>query len=296
MKRIDLHIHTNVSDGAFSPKEVIDEAVRNNVSVIAISDHDTVDAYNEDLFLYAKSKNIQLINAVEISTKWEKCGIHVLGYNFDLNDKSFRESLYKLRNIRHIYLYDVAEKLNELGYYLNVEELDKIEAVTKAHIALDAVNCEKNKEKLLNDFGHIPTKGEFIETIMNEGCPAYVKKNTCTPKEAAEIIRKAGGKVVLAHPIAYANEDGLTEDDIQKIVADMKPDGIEAYYFYTDRNNQRHDESEKWCEFAKRNGLFVTVSSDFHFKDGIRPEIGLVNTDLKLDDDEIDEIVRNIVE
>lgn len=270
--------------------------MRNNVSVIAISDHDTVDAYNEDLFLYAKSKNIQLINAVEISTKWEKCGIHVLGYNFDLNDKSFRESLYKLRNIRHIYLYDVAEKLNELGYYLNVEELDKIEAVTKAHIALDAVNCEKNKEKLLNDFGHIPTKGEFIETIMNEGCPAYVKKNTCTPKEAAEIIRKAGGKVVLAHPIAYANEDGLTEDDIQKIVDDMKPDGIEAYYFYTDRNNQRHDESEKWCEFAKRNGLFVTVSSDFHFKDGIRPEIGLVNTDLKLDDDEIDEIVRNIVE
>lgn len=105
MKRIDLHIHTNVSDGAFSPKEVIDEAVRNNVSVIAISDHDTVDAYNEDLFLYAKSKNIQLINAVEISTKWEKCGIHVLGYNFDLNDKSFRESLYKLRNIRHIYLF-----------------------------------------------------------------------------------------------------------------------------------------------------------------------------------------------
>ena len=97
---------------------------------IAITDHDTVDAYNEDLFLYAKSKNIQLINAVEISTKWEKCGIHVLGYNFDLNDKSFRESLYKLRNIRHIYLYDVAEKLNELGYYLNVEELDKIDAVT----------------------------------------------------------------------------------------------------------------------------------------------------------------------
>ena len=100
----------------------------------------------------------------------------------------------------------------------------------------------------------------------------------------------------MAHPIAYANEDGLTEDDIQKIVDDMKPDGIEAYYFHTDCNNQRHDESEKWCEFAKRNGLFVTVSSDFHFKDGIRPEIGLVNTDLKLDDDMIDEIIRNIVE
>lgn len=100
----------------------------------------------------------------------------------------------------------------------------------------------------------------------------------------------------MAHPIAYANEDGLTEDDIQKIVDDMKPDGIEAYYFHTDCNNQRHDESERWCEFAKRNGLFVTVSSDFHFKDGIRPEIGLVNTDLKLDDDVVDEMIRNIIE
>ena len=126
-KRIDLHIHTNVSDGALTPKEVIDEAVKNNVSVIAISDHDTIDAYDDELFLYAKSKNIQLINAVEISTKIEKAGIHVLGYNFDMNDQNFRDSLYKLRNARHIYLHDVAEKLNELGYYLDVDELDKIE-------------------------------------------------------------------------------------------------------------------------------------------------------------------------
>ena len=130
-KRIDLHIHTNVSDGALTPKEVIDEAVKNNVSVIAIADHDTIDAYDDELFLYAKSKNIQLINAVEISTKIEKAGIHVLGYNFDMNDQNFRDSLYKLRNARHIYLHDVAEKLNELGYYLDVDELDKIEAVTK---------------------------------------------------------------------------------------------------------------------------------------------------------------------
>ena len=146
-KRIDLHIHTNVSDGALTPKEVIDEAVKNNVSVIAIADHDTIDAYDDELFLYAKSKNIQLINAVEISTKIEKAGIHVLGYNFDMNDQNFRDSLYKLRNARHIYLHDVAEKLNELGYYLDVDELDKIEAVTKAHIALDIVNSEKNKNK-----------------------------------------------------------------------------------------------------------------------------------------------------
>lgn len=294
-KRIDLHIHTTISDGALTPKEVIDEAVKNNVSAIAISDHDTIDAYNDELFTYAKSKNTQLIKAVEISTKIEKAGIHVLGYNFDLNNKKFKENLYNLRNIRHIYLHDVAEKLIELGYQINVDELDKVEAVTKAHIALDIINNEENKNKLLAEFGHIPSKGEFIETIMNENCPAYVRKKTCTPKEAARIIREAGGKVVLAHPVAYIHEDNLTEDDIQNIIDDMKPDGIEAYYLYVDRNNQKFDDSEKWNNFAKKNDLFVTIGSDFHTKDGIHPEIGFSNNENQLNDKLIDEILNNIL-
>ena len=78
-KIIDLHIHTNVSDGALSPKEVIDMAVKNGAGVIAIADHDTVDAYSDELFDYAEDRNIILVPAVEISTKTKKCGIHVLG-------------------------------------------------------------------------------------------------------------------------------------------------------------------------------------------------------------------------
>ena len=292
-KKIDLHIHTNISDGLLTPKQVIDEAVKNGVSVIAIADHDTIDAYNDNLFQYAKSKNVEIINAVEISTKIDKAGIHVLGYNYNLNDTKFKEQLSKVRNARHDYLRNVAIKLNELGYIVNVEELDKIEAVTKAHIALDIVNNEKNRDNLINNFGHIPNKGEFIETIMNENCPAYVKKEQITPKEAAEIIRGAGGKVVLAHPVAYMHEDNLTEKDILKIVEDMKPDGIEANYIYVDRNNQIFDETKKWNEFAKENNLFVTIGSDFHNKDGIRPEIGLINTSLILEDKVIENILKN---
>ena len=292
-KRIDLHIHTNISDGILTPKQVIDEAVKNGVSVIAIADHDTIDAYNDNLFQYAESKNVEIINAVEISTKIDKAGIHVLGYNYNLNDTKFKEQLSKVRNARHDYLRNVAIKLSELGYIVNVEELDKIEAVTKAHIALDIVNNEKNRDNLINNFGHIPNKGEFIETIMNENCPAYVKKEQITPKEAAEIIRGAGGKVVLAHPVAYMHEDNLTEKDILKIVEDMKPDGIESNYIYVDRNNQIFDEIKKWNEFAKENNLFVTIGSDFHNKDGIRPEIGLINTSLILEDKVIENILKN---
>ena len=296
MKRIDLHIHTTMSDGAFTPKQVIDEAYKNGVSVMAIADHDTTESYTDELFEYAKSKNIKLIPAVEISTKASKAGVHVLGYNFDWKDEKFKEELFKLRNIRHDYLHDVAKKLEEIGYYLNVEELDKIDAVTKAHIALDIVNNEKNKAKLMNDFGYIPSKGEFIETIMNENCPAYVKKRTVSPKQAADIIREANGKVVLAHPVAYVHEDGFTDGDILNIINDMKPDGLEANYIYVDRNNNLINETKKWNEFANKNNLFVTIGSDFHNKDGIRPEIGFVNTNFALTDEEIDEIIKNILE
>ena len=294
LKKIDLHIHTTMSDGALTPKEVIDKAYKNGVSIIAIADHDTTEAYTDELFAYANSKNIKLISAVEISTKGSKVGIHILGYNFDLKNKDMQEKLSKIRNIRHEYLHKVVNKLEELGYVINVEKLDKIDAVTKAHIALDVVENNKNKEKLLKEFNHIPSKGEFIETIMNENCPAYVKKETVTPKEAAEIIRLANGKVVLAHPVAYIHEDNLTDKDILDIIKDINPDGIEANYLYVDSNEIMIDETVKWNKFANENKLFVTVGSDFHKKDGVRPEIGFVNTNFILDDDTIDKIINNL--
>lgn len=292
--RIDLHIHTNLSDGELSPKEVIDEAVKNGVSVIAIADHDTIETYNDELYNYAKRQGIQIINAVEISTKIDKTGIHVLGYNFDINNQELKEKLFGLRNSRHIYLHNVAEKLQELGYILNVKELDKIEAVTKAHIARDIVGNKENEKLLLEKFGYIPEMGEFIETIMNEGCPAYIRKATINPKEAAKLIRNAGGKVVLAHPVAYKYEDRLTDKDVLEIVNEMKPDGIEAIYIYFDRENNKINEIEKWIKFAKDNDLFVTIGSDFHSKKGDR-RIGLINENIDLSNEEIEKIVNNLI-
>lgn len=294
MKKIDLHIHTNKSDGLLSPKEIIDEAKRKQVQTIAIADHDTVDAYTDEVYNYAKDNEIELITAVEISTKTKKCGIHVLGYNIDTSSKYLNESLKKIRNARHDYLHNVANKLNEMNYILNINKLDMIEAVTKAHIAMDIISNKTNEKQLLKQFGHIPSKGEFIETIMNENCPAYVKKETVTPKEAAEIIRKAGGKVVLAHPVAYIHEDNLTMNEILEIINDMKADGLEANYIYTDRNNNIVNEIEKWNKFAEENHLFVTIGSDFHMEDGNHAEIGLENVGVVLEDEKADEILEKL--
>ncbi len=286
-KIIDLHIHTNLSDGTFSPKEIIDEALKNGVTTLSITDHDSIEAYTEELYNYAKSKNIKIINGVEISTKVEKAGVHVLGYNFDINNQELKNKLSVLRNARHDYLHNVSKKLNELGYKVNTEDLDKIDAVTKAHIALDIVNNIKNKEMLLRNFNHIPSKGEFIETIMNEGCPAYVKKETITPKEASGLIKKAKGKAILAHPVAYKYEDSFTDEDITDIVNEMKADGLEANYIYVDRNGNKINESEKWNKFAKQHNLIVTIGSDFHKKDDIHPKIGLVGENLEINSDNI---------
>ena len=83
---IDLHIHTNLSDGAFSPKEIIELARNNNLSVIAIADHDSTMAYTTETFDFAEKNNITLIPAVEMSTRYAGVGIHVLGYNINLNN------------------------------------------------------------------------------------------------------------------------------------------------------------------------------------------------------------------
>lgn len=293
-KIIDLHIHTTCSDGELTPREVIDMAVKNKVSIISITDHDTIGAYEKELFDYAKDNNIKIIPGVEISTKNDKCGIHVLGYNIDLNNEEFKNKLEKLRNSRHEYLYQVADKIQKLGYIIDIIELDKIEAVTKAHIAMNVISNDKNKDILMKQFGHIPNKGEFIETIMNEGCPAYVKKNTITPREAVKLIENASGIAVLAHPVAYKYEDDFTDEDIINLVRDMRVGMIEANYVYVDKNNKKINECDYWRDFAYRNSLKTTIGSDFHKDDGIRPIIGLIGENIKLSDKEIDEMIDNL--
>ena len=202
------------------------------------------------------------------------------------------DKLASLRNARHDYLHQVSIKLKGLGYIVRVSDLSKIESVTKAHISTDIVSNPVNSDKLLETFGYIPEKGEFIETVMNEGCPAYVEKNTITPVEASKLIRMAGGKVVLAHPVAYKYEDGLTDEEISGLISDMKVDGIEANYIYIDCFHNKINEIQYWNHFTKAHQLHTSLGSDFHKEDGIHPTIGLVGEDIKVFDSDILAILK----
>lgn len=174
-KKIDLHIHTTCSDGTFSPKEIIDIAIQNGVDAISITDHDSIKSYTSELFEYAKNREITLIPGVEMSTRYYGIGIHVLGYNFDINNKELLNCLSLLQNARIDYLLDVSKLLINLGYIVHTNELKTLPSVTKAHIANDIVTNKENYDLLMKVFNHIPSKGEFIEAIMNEGCLAYTK-------------------------------------------------------------------------------------------------------------------------
>lgn len=263
--KIDFHIHRTYSDGTLSPKEVIDVAVKNNVKVISITDHDSIEAYNDELFDYANKNGIKLIVGVEISTKIEKCGIHILAYNFDVNNQELKNLLNEAQNNRQKYLIDVTNSLEKIGFTVNLDKLKTIESVTKAHIADDILNNQINIQKLIKFFGHIPNKGEFIETIMNEGCIAYVPKKHITPIQASDIIKKNGGKVVIAHPVCYVHEDKLDQKDIQDLINEIKPFGLETYYLYVDNKDVLHNEVDLWNNLANKNNLKKTIGSDYHF-------------------------------
>ena len=157
---------------------------------------------------------------------------------------------------------------------------------------MDIVSNPKNKNKLLEVFGYIPNKGEFIENIMNLGCPGYVKKETITPKEAAELIRKANGTVVLAHPVVYKYIQKISDGEILNIIKEMNADGIEANYIYVDTSGKKINECDKWNKIAKENNLFVTIGSDFHSKNGDHPVIGLLNEDVNFSEVIIENIMK----
>lgn len=286
-------MHSTCSDGVLSPKQIIDKAVENDVKIISITDHDSISAYTPEIVKYAEDCGITLIKGIEFSTKFKGVGFHILGYNLDLENALLKEAVDKLKNSRKNYLFDVSKKLEELNYVVDTDKLMTLPSITKSHISTNIVGNSKNKDELLKTFGYIPNKGEFIEAIMNEGCPAYTPKFGIAPKEASEIIRDAGGVVVLAHPVAYVHEDKLSPSEIMEVAFDIDADGIEGNYLYVDSKNVPFDECAFWNEQAKENNFVSTIGSYFHRSDGIRPEIGLSNYILSEENfDKIKELLK----
>jgi hypothetical protein len=250
MQIADLHTHTNCSDGVLSPIQLIDKIKEKGISILSITDHDTLQAYTNDTIEYAKSMSIELIAGIELSTSFGKGEFHLLGYGFDLNNQAMIDYCIKLNKIRENRGKTIVEKLQKIGKDISFEEVKEISkngVIARPHIA-----------QILIKKGYSANVKDAFNSYLIKGRPAFVPKDEFHISDAIKMLKEAGGYSVIAHPGKYINFYHM-----QKFI-ELGINGIEL-------NHPSNNDATKinLREFIDRHWLISTGGSDFH---GIREE------------------------
>ncbi len=246
MAKIDLHIHTNASDGRFSPADIVQQAARKGLTIIAIADHDTVDGIAPALSAVKNFPGLRVIPAVEISTDIPHGEVHILGYFIDYTDHSLQATLKRMRDSRRERARRMIAKLGDLGMPISWERVQEIAgsgAIGRPHIA-----------QAMLEKGYIQTFTEAFAKYISRDGPAYIEREKMTPQEAVELILQTKGLPVLAHP--------FTIPDPETMIIELKATGligIEAYY-----NGFNVDEVNKLVGLANKHNLIASGGSDYH--------------------------------
>lgn len=246
---VDLHIHTNFSDGVFTPTQVVEYASQVGLSAISITDHDTVSGVEEAIEA-GKKYGVEVIPGIELSAELDnitRTEMHILGYYVNWKSKAFNDALAIFKKVRKQRAKDIFAKLKALNINLNPEGLierigDRI--VGRLHFA-----------KALLEKKYVSTISEAFQLYLGLDKPAYVPKYYVSPKDAISLIIRAGGIPVLAHPYYghYSNKNifkGLINDGLM---------GIEAWH-------NRHPQHivKKFLSIADDLDLIATGGSDCH--------------------------------
>jgi len=246
VSQVDLHLHSTASDGRLSPAEIVRKSAELGLTVIALTDHDTVDGIEPALETAKAFPWLRVIPGVEINTDVPQGEAHVLGYFIDYTNQELRDTLEKLRHSRQGRAQRMIAKLRDLGIQIEwhrVQEIAGAGALGRPHIA-----------QAMLEKGYITTiKEAFTKYISRDG-PAYVERAKITPVEAVATILQAGGLPVLAHPFTINNPE--------KMVIELKAAGlvgIEAYY-----DNYTADEVSRLLSLAARHSLITTGGTDYH--------------------------------
>ncbi len=246
MGQVDLHVHTSVSDGKYTPEEIVRKSALLGLKYLAICDHDTVDGVAPAIEAAKRYPGLTVIPGVEMSTLAVGSEVHMLGYFIDYNDSAFRKLLAELSDSRIGRAQAIVAKLNEMGIKIEwsrVQELAGDGTIGRPHIA----NAMLEK-------GYVSTFKEAFDKYIAQGGPAYVERSKITPAEAVGIILKAKGLPVLAHP--------FTVDEPEKLIAELKEcglAGIEVYYA-----NYSPDERKSLVKLAAKYNLVAAGGSDYH--------------------------------
>lgn len=242
--KVDLHVHTSASDGYYDSREIVRLAWEKGISYLAITDHDTIGGLKAALNESEKYP-LEVIPGIEISTLAKKCEVHILGYYIDYNNAVLLEFCARIKNARETRAQMIVDKLNRLGYRLSMEEVYKKagpDVIGRPHIAL-----------VLMDYGVVNNISEGFDKLLGYGKPGYVPRFKVVPKTAVDIILKAGGTPVLAHP-------GLGFP--RNLLPDLLKAGLKGVEVYHPDNSE--EDKKYYLNKAKELNLIVTGGSDFH--------------------------------
>jgi predicted metal-dependent phosphoesterase TrpH len=244
----DLQSHSTHSDGTLAPAEVVKRAREAGVELFALSDHDTVDGVAEAL---AAAGEMRVIPAVELSSVHaEHEDLHILGYALDHTDPTLLATLEDFRADRVRRIFEMANRLRERGFSLDDAFLDR-PAPGRPHLAeaLEAGNAERLRGEGITD------RNALFAAYLVPGAPTYVARSRPTVPEAIEVIHRAGGLAVWAHP--YWDVDAA--ESTLRAFASIGIDGVEAFYV-----THTAEQTRRLHALARELGLITTGSTDFH--------------------------------
>jgi len=240
----DLHLHTNCSDGLFTPTELVQKAKEAGLSAIALCDHDTIEGLKE-AEIAGKKYEIEIVPGVELSSQFLGRDLHILGYFFDPDDASLNHYLARFRDERYRRAAKMVVNLNRDGIHIGMDDVEnkaKGKSIGRPHIA-----------EVLMEKGYVETFQEAFHRYIGYGADSYVEKYKLPPEQAIQLIAQAKGISILAHPGPIISD---------AMIVDLVKMGIDGLEVIHPNHNQKR--TQHLMEMAKTYGLLVSGGSDCH--------------------------------
>lgn len=247
---IDLHSHTDRSDGTFTPAELVAEAVSVGLQSLAITDHDTFAGYDAAL-PFAREAGLELLCGIEVSTKFHGASVHLLGYFLHRPPSAeLREWLNFLLEQRRDRNIRLIARLQELGLNITLEEVE---------VKGRTLTARPHFARVLMEKGYVSTIQEAFDVYLDESAQGYVQRHDVPMAEAIERIKAGGGISSMAHPVRVAKNHWSTLEKYVEELAGMGMDCLEVHH-----SDHSPEDVSFYTSLAARFKLGVTGGSDFH--------------------------------
>ncbi len=260
-KLIDLHTHSNYSDGEYSPQDLINLAIKNNIGTIALTDHDTIDGIKT--VDKEKYPEIRIINGIELTAKVDKGRMHILGYNIDLNNRILKQKMAILKDNSLNSVLSIYEQIKkDYGIYFHYDDLKEL------------INANHNLgrpdlAKLCIKYGYAKTVSEAFDKYL---IAAYNKirtsKKGLSYEEVIDLIKVSGGIPVLAHPKSLE----LSDDEFRSCLVKLMATGLQGIEVY--HSSHSLEEMLYFKQIAQEYNLLISGGSDYHGPN-VKPDIEL---------------------